>query len=260
MGAHEGVSPVGVNEAVLLIGHGSARYPDAGRVLQGHARRLAAAGPFREVEVGLLNGAPPVAEALARLSAPVVRVVPFFMEDGYFARVAVPRALGPGGGPWGGPLGGARRLVLCPPVGVHDGMATLIERRVRDGCSARGLDPAATAVLVVGHGSARAPGRALALHRHAATVAATGAFAKVTTACLEEAPFVPEALRGLCSCCVAVVGFFAGVGGHVRDDVPGLIAAEQAARRSAGLGVHNFGSVTDDPSMAGIILDQAQAA
>ena len=54
---------------------------------------LRAAGRFAQVEVALLNGAPPVHEALARIGAAFVRVVPFFMEDGYFCRVAVPAAL-----------------------------------------------------------------------------------------------------------------------------------------------------------------------
>ncbi len=239
------------DDALLLIGHGSARFADAGRILRDHVRRIEVAGNFREVAMGLLNGAPAVATSLARLTAPVVRVVPFFMEDGYFTRVAVPHALGA--------ADATRRIVLCPPVGVHEGMAGLIERRVRHGCAARGLQPAATAVLIVGHGSARAPGRALALHRHAARLAASAAFVKVTTACLEETPFVADALRELRSYSVAVVGFFASEASHVREDVPGLIAAEQAARGTAGSKIHNFGSVTEDPLMTQIVLDQAQA-
>jgi sirohydrochlorin cobaltochelatase len=240
------------NDALLLIGHGSARYPDAGQVLCDHVRRITAAGVFGEVGMALLNGAPSAAASLARLTAPLVRVVPFFMEDGYFTRVAVPHALDV--------ASAAGRLVLCPPVGVHDGMAELIEHRARDGCAERGLDPATTAVLLVGPGSARAPGRALALHRHAARVAAMGAFATVAAACLEEAPFVADALRDLRAHTVVVVGFFVGGGLHVRDDLPRLITAELAARGPAEPKVHNFGSVTDTPSMTRIILDQAQTA
>jgi sirohydrochlorin cobaltochelatase len=241
------------DEALLLIGHGSSRYPDAGRLLHGYVRQIGASGSFREVAMGLLNGAPSAAEALARLTAPVIRIVPFFMENGYFSRVAVPRALGIADAVPG-------QLVLCPAVGVHDGMAELVARRVLDGCAERGIEPAATSIVIVGHGSARAPGRALALHRHVERVGATGRFAAVTAACLEEAPFVADALRGLRAHAVAVVGFFAAEGGHMRDDVPALITAEQAARGPTGHKIHNFGSVADTPSMVGIILDQAKAA
>jgi sirohydrochlorin cobaltochelatase len=172
-------------------------------------------------------------------------VVPFFMEDGYFSRVAVPRALGDS------------HARVCLPVGVHDGMAGLIERQALAGCAALSVPPREVAALVVGHGSSSAPGRALALHRHAARVAATELFARVEAACLEEPPFVADALVGLRAHPVVVVGFFANRGGHVRDDVPTLIAAELAARGEAGQAVRFHGCVADDPMMVEIILDQA---
>ncbi len=244
------------DDALLLIGHGSARYASAGCVVRGFTERIRAAGGFAEVGYGLLNGAPAAAEALAGLTASVVRVVPFFMEDGFFTRSAVPRALGacPQAG---GRSGAPRRLVLCPPVGVHDGMADLLAQKLLDGCAACDIRPAAVAVLVVGHGSSRAPGRALALHRHAGRLAADGRFASVTTACLEEAPFVADALRHLRNRPVCVVGFFAGGGGHARDDVPRLVAAERDARGPAGPPVHDVGPVSDTPAMMQIIRDQA---
>ncbi len=54
-----------------------------------------------------------------------------------------------------------------------------------------------------------------------------------------------------------VIGFFANQGGHVRDDMPALIAAEQASRGEAGLLVRFDGSAIDDPALVLIILDQA---
>jgi sirohydrochlorin cobaltochelatase len=232
------------DDVLLLIGHGSARYPDAGAPLLRHAATLRAR--IARVEVGLLNGFPPVSDALARLGTGVVRVVPFFMEDGYFSRVAVPKALG------------NRPALLCPPVGVHDGMAGLIERQSLAACEAMDIPSRSAAVLVVGHGSASAPGRALALHRHVSRVAGTELFGRVEAACLEEPPFVADALRSLRSHAVVVIGFFANRGGHVRDDVPTLIAAEQMARGDSGRPVVFHGSVTDDPAMTQIILDQAR--
>jgi sirohydrochlorin cobaltochelatase len=246
LGHREGVLPVPANAALLLVAHGSARYPDAAEVLHRHAAALRADGVFRRVEVGLLNGAPSVAEALARIDAAEVRVVPFFMEAGYFTREAIPRA-----------IGGDRRARLYPPVGTHDGMAGLIERQALAACEAMGVPSRTAAILVAGHGSASAPGRTLALHEHAARVGWTTLFARVDSACLEEAPFVAGALRGLRHHPVVVIGFFAGDGGHVRDDVPALVAAERAARGQGGPGVRFNGSVTDDPTMVRIILDQA---
>jgi sirohydrochlorin cobaltochelatase len=232
-----------VNEALLLIGHGSERYPDAPDAMHRQADRLREGGHFAAVEVAVLNGAPTVAEALGRIPAPVVRVVPMFMEDGHFTRFAVPLAVGSGS-----------HIVLCPPIGVHDGMAGIIERQALAGCAALGVSSHEAGVVVVGHGSARAPGRSLALHRHTARVASTGMFARVEAACLEEAPFVADTLASLRAHPVVVIGFFANHGGHVRDDVPGLVAAEGVGR---ALPVRFHGCVIDDPAVAAIILDHA---
>jgi sirohydrochlorin cobaltochelatase len=237
---------VSTTAALLLIAHGSSRYPDAAEVVHRHAAALRAERTFRQVEVGLLNGAPGVAESLARIDAAQVRVVPFFMEAGYFTQEAIPRA-----------LGSDPRVRLCPPVGTHDGMAGLIERQALAACEAMGVPSRSAAVLVAGHGSASAPGRTLTLHEHASRVGWTTLFARVESACLEEAPFIADALRGLRRHPVVVIGFFAGDGGHVREDVPTLVAAEQAARGQAGPAVRFNGSVTDDPAMVRIILDQA---
>ena len=233
------------NDALLLIGHGSLRHPQAGSVMHRHADALRDTDRFAQVEAALLKGPPSVSDALARISAAVIRVVPFFMEDGYFSRVAVPAALGD------------RPARFCPPVGVHDGMAGLIERHALAACDKLSVASRETAVVLAGHGSSTSPGRALALHRHASRVAATELFARVEPACLEEAPFIADALHGLRTHPVVVIGFFANEGAHVRDDVPALIAAEQEARGESGFAVRFHGAVTGDPAMTDIIMDQA---
>jgi sirohydrochlorin cobaltochelatase len=245
VGFYNGESHLSANDALLLIGHGSARYPDAGSAIHRHAATLRGLGQFAQVEVGLLYGTPSVQQALARIDAAGIRVVPFFMEDGYFTGVAVPLALGD------------RPALICQPVGAHDGIAGIIEHQALAACASLGVPSRTAAIVVAGHGSSSAPGRALALHRHASRAAATYLFARVEPACLEEAPFVPDTLSTLRAHPVVVVGFFANQGGHVRDDVPALIAAEQAARGATGRPVWFHGCVTDDPAMTGIILDQA---
>jgi len=232
---------------LLLIGHGSARYPDAGEPIRRHAESLLVAGRFARVDFALLNGAPTVADALGRIAAPTIRVVPFFMEDGYFTRVAMPQATASAGS----------RIILCPPAGVHHAMAGVIERQALAACADLDVPPRTVAVVVAGHGSSSAPGRALALHRHTSRVAATELFARVEAACLEEAPFVADTLAMLRGHPVVVIGFFANLGGHVRDDIQTLIAAEQAARGTSGREVRFHGCVAADPAMTQIILDQA---
>lgn len=211
--------------------------------MQAHAAVLREGHSFAEVSVALLNGSPLVADALKALRSPVVHVVPFFMEDGWFVREAVPHALGDGHG---------HELRRHPPVGLHPHLADRAAARALAAC---GRDAARCAVLLVGHGSARAPGRAMALHRHAQAVAGLRRFAVVGAAFLEEPPLVAEALQAWRHRPVAVLGFFAGAGGHARDDLPALLAAEQMSRGSAGAPLLDLGSIGDDPAMPGMILD-----
>ncbi len=91
--------------------------------------------------MGLLNGKPPAVETLAALAPHVVHVVPFFMEQGWFVREAIPRTLGEGHG---------HALRYHQPVGVHPDMAKLAAVRAQQ---VLGTGAARFAVLLVGHGS-----------------------------------------------------------------------------------------------------------
>src|SRR4051812_44857015 len=146
-------APTFTHNALLLVGHGSSSHADAARLLYGHAEVLRQAGHFAEVAVGLLKGDPAVEAALRSLATQRVHVVPFFMEDGYFTRVAVPRAL------MFTETALPSRVRLCPPVGVHEDMVALIAARVSAHCAGAGWREDATALLLIGHGSARSPGR-----------------------------------------------------------------------------------------------------
>ncbi len=265
-------------EALLLIGHGSARYADAGRVLDAQADALRATGRFAEISVGFLAGVPTPAEALAALSAPTIHIVPFFMEDGYFTRVALPRALGltspavgdpsaldgppppplrgrAGEGGLAAPtvdhpaadtVGAAGRephLIHHPPIGIHPDFPALLATRIRAAAPTH-------AIVLLAHGSARAPGRLTAAHRHAAALRAD--FPIVENAFLEEPPFVPDALARIGDRPTAVLGLFVNHGTHARDDMPALL---QAARAGRATPLVDLGIIGDDPGIRALILD-----
>ena len=214
------------NDALLLIAHGSARYPDAGRTVLAHAATIRDHGHFAMVAVGFLNGAPSAPEALAALGDRTIHVVPFFMEDGYFTRIAVPKA-----------LAGGQNLRFYPPIGTHPGMVDLIRNRI--------AGHAPSDIVLVGHGSAKSPGQRYALHNHAEQLGARVAF-------LEEPPLLADALAGATGPSIAVIGIFAGEGGHVRDDLPASIAAGQDRY---GEELIYLGSIGDSPGIADLILD-----
>lgn len=232
-------------DALLLIGHGAPRFANAGRILEAHAETLRRGRYFAEVATGWLRGKPSALDALASVSARAAHVVPFFMEDGWFVREAVPAAL----------QGGDRVLRFHPPVGIHPDMAALAAARVERSCgSSAGLS-----VLLVGHGSARSPGRRMALHRHAEWLAGTGRFARACAAFLEEPPFVADTLAEWRAEPVAVLSFFSGEGGHVRNDLVPILREERAQRSVAGAALIDLSLIADDPGIPGIILQQVAA-
>jgi sirohydrochlorin cobaltochelatase len=246
-------APVFTRDALLLIGHGSERLPDAARSLLAHAEVIRSTGRFGEVKVGMLFGEPNVTSILATITAPVVHVVPFFLNQGYFTRIVIPNLLLP--------LASASRVIrFCPPVGTHDAIATLIEDRLLRHCEMYGTDPKYLSVLLIGHGSAQSPGRARTLLRHAATLEAGGRFGWVRVAYLEESPFVGEVLAGKRGHVVAIVACLANEGKHATDDVPSLIAAERSQRGTHWPPVHDLGSIGADEAMPQLIMDQVMAA
>ncbi|MBN8909615.1 MAG: hypothetical protein J0H99_24140, partial [Rhodospirillales bacterium] len=215
---------------------------DAGAPVEAHAAALRATGLFGRVAVALLAGGPPPAEILASCPGPRVDVVPFFMEAGWFTAVAVPRAL-----QLDGQVPPERSVRIVEPVGTHPALAAVIAARV-----ARHA-PEARRLLLIGHGSARRPGRRLALHDHADRLASL--FERVEVALLEEPPFVPDALARLRGAPVATLGLFLGAGGHVREDVPALLAA--AAADGA---LRDCGTIAEEPGLRSIVLDRVGLA
>jgi sirohydrochlorin cobaltochelatase len=246
-------APVFTQDALLLIGHGSTAIPDAARPLLSHAEVIRGSGRFAEVAVGMLLGTPEVKPAFNNLTAAAVHVVPFFLEDGYFTRIAIPDLILP--------LMSVSRLVnFCSPVGFHDGIATLIEARLLHHCELFGTNPKSLSVLLVGHGSARNPGQAQFSRHHAARLERSGRFGAVRVAYLEEAPFVAETLAGTRGRVTAIVGYFANHGVHATTDLPGLIAQERASRGTNWPPVHDLGSIGADAGMSRLIIDLATTA
>jgi sirohydrochlorin cobaltochelatase len=246
-------APVFRRDALLLIGHGSERLADAARPLLGHSEVIRETGRFAEVKVGMLFGEPKLSSVVATLTAPLVHVVPMFLNDGYFTRIVIPGLLLPF-------VSASRVVRFCPPVGSHDGIATLVESRLLRHCETFGTDPKSLSVLLVGHGSAQSPGRARTLLRHAATLEAGGHFGWVRVAYLEEAPLVAEALASSRGRVVAVIACLANEGKHATNDLPCLIAAERDERGTHWPPVHDLGSIGADESMPRLIVDQVRAA
>jgi sirohydrochlorin cobaltochelatase len=240
------------HDALLLVGHGSTTQANAASPLLNHAEIIRKTGRYAEVGVGMLLGEPPAAAAFTALTAPLVHVAPFFLDDGYFTRIAIPELLLP-------LASGSRVLRFCQPVGTHEDIATLIETRLARHCELFDIDRKTVSVLLVGHGSAQNPGRARTLRRHAAAIEAGGRYGWVRVAYLEEPPVVAEALASARGHVVAVIGYFANEGMHATVDLPRLVLEERALRGAHWPAVHNLGSIGADEAMPRLIMDQVTA-
>jgi sirohydrochlorin ferrochelatase len=204
--------------AVVLAAHGDRGAGHTNAALLRHRAALQASGRFALVAAGVLKGDPSLELALAEAAASGasrVVVYPFFMADGYFVktRLAERVAAAPPGLPW----------EIFPPLGLDPDLPGIVLRCAERAAGAAGFAPAATTLLLVGHGSKLGPASADATRSVAAALSRTGVFSSIATAFLEEPPSVEEALRSQRGP-VVVSGFFSGDGMHAGDDVPAAMA------------------------------------
>jgi sirohydrochlorin cobaltochelatase len=246
--------PHDATAALLLVGHGSRKAPRAMAATEAHAERLRASGAFAGVEAGFLTGGRPVEDALQRLPARTVFIVPLFMSDGFFVRERIPERLA-----LTGPVTerDGRTLRYLPPPALDDGFGDLLVARCR--AVAGALDPAGLAVLVVGHGTVRDPASEALTRRHAARLSG---YRSVAPVFLEQPPGFVDALAREAGD-LLVAGLFAADGYHADADVRAALglARDRDQRRDAdGRWIGYTGAVGADPGVAEIVLEQVARA
>ena len=160
-----------------------------------------------------------------------VYVVPNFISEGYFTKTVIPREFGLSGD---ATRVGGRTVKYCEPVGSHPRMTELLMKRADE--IAPGVPPEQTSLFIVGHGTDLNENSAGAAKREVERIAATGRYAEVLSAYMEEAPLIAEWDRLSTQPNVVVVPFFISDGLHSYEDIPVLlgIAAESPGAASAG--------------------------
>lgn len=213
---------------------------------------LRATGRFRMVAVARLADGPEPRDMLNRIESPVVRIIPFFMSNGYYSRSLVPRLLDlERATTWRRRgAGGAQLVRYLAPVGTAPEISDLLRRRLLHLCAEHVLVPGAVRVVLAAHGSSRGNG-ATEAEQHAARLA--GAFADIGTAFLTQPPRLGEVLRRRGPRATLVLGLFATMGRHMRVDVPAAIAA---ARDDGGGPLLWSGAIGEDPAIVEIVLAQ----
>jgi sirohydrochlorin cobaltochelatase len=254
--------------ALIVVGHGSTVNPDSSAPTHDHARTLRERGLFAEVHVCFWKEEPSLREVFHMVERDVVYVVPNFISEGYFTRTVIPREL-----ELDGPVTrrGSRVIHYCEPVGNHARMTEALLHRARE--VAPGVDPAATSLFIVGHGTDLNDNSAAAAKEQVARIRDRGLYAEVVSSYMEEAPLIADWDKLSSQPNVVVVPFFIADGLHSYEDIPVLlgierttgIAASQAEvfRRNPyllrGRQLFYSAAIGTDPGMADVILDQVLA-
>jgi sirohydrochlorin cobaltochelatase len=234
--------PVWQDAALVLCAHGIRGGPG---VAAEHAATIARRALFAEVHACAHKGEPGLLDVLARVEAPVVYLAPLLMAEGFTLRTMLTRL----------ETFGRRHsdLRLCRPVGRHPRLAALLATKAKTVAWDQGWRLRDTALLITGHGTTRHAQASATARRHAAEIAASGAFAEVVTAFLDQSPTILEATSRLRAPRLVAVGLLVDRGEHGEEDIPRLLAA------AGGSAVYT-GPIGGDPAIADLVLDLVRAA
>ncbi|MFZ4825800.1 MAG: CbiX/SirB N-terminal domain-containing protein [Phototrophicaceae bacterium] len=245
--------------ALVLAGHGSHISPHtAGQVWQ-YVDQLRARNVAHEVTACFWKEQPSFAEVLGTLTAEQVYVVPVFTAQGFYTQQVIPVEMG---------LSGAvthrhgKTIHYTRTLGEHEGMPNVLLKRVQTILATHQLDPLATTVAVIGHGTRRSDPSQRATHAQVEWLQQTGCVAEVLGAFLDAEPSIPSIYERATHPTIIVVPFFLAMGSHVTLDVPselGLKVGESFTERQ-GKRVHYTPPVGSDPHMVDFILDLATEA
>ncbi|AHB48295.1 cobalamin biosynthesis protein CbiX [Hyphomicrobium nitrativorans NL23] len=204
--------------AAVLVAHGDRGGPAPNAALRAQAEAVRALIGLPIVAPGVLKGQPTLEDALAQAAATGatrIAVYPLFMADGYFMRKVRERVEATGISP---------APSILAPLGLDAALPEILVREAASTAETREFEPITSRLLIVGHGSKLGPASATATRKAAARAALARRFASVTTAFLEEEPFLDDALAAGRQTPTVVAGFFFGDGMHGGEDVPDAIA------------------------------------
>jgi sirohydrochlorin cobaltochelatase len=258
------------DSALVIVGHGSTLNPDSSGPTFDHAEEVIRRGAFGEVHCAFWKEEPSLRQVWHMIERDEIYVVPNFISEGYFTRTVIPRELELEGAVT---RKGSRIIKYCDPVGNHPRMTELLMRRALE--VAPGIDPAETALFIVGHGTDLNENSAVAAKREVDAIAQMSRFAEVHNAYMEESPLIAEWDKITAQPNVIVVPFFISDGLHSYEDIPVLlgIANESLGAVSAnasevfqrnpyhlrGRTLFYASAIGTEPLFADIILEQVAA-
>lgn len=239
--------------ALVLIGHGSTKNDRSAEAVGLQVAALRQRQVFAEVHAAFWKTAPGILDVVAGIRCKTVFLVPFFISEGYFSEIAIPRLLG-----FTPFLDKADRiqmrenktLIYTRPVGVHQSLTDLLMARAREVLDQHPFPvrPADSEVslFVAGHGTQQSPSNRLAIEAHAERIRAQGIYNSVHSIFLEEAPEIGRCYEMASTSNLVIVPCFLSDGLHVAEDIPILLGApEETVRRRLASSVPTWRNPTE---------------
>jgi sirohydrochlorin cobaltochelatase len=246
--------------AVILVGHGSLRRPEANSPILDLADRLRRSARFPQVEAVFLRCPPGPDSVLDRISAPVTVVVPVFAGRGHYTDVLIPKAFG-----LSGPVSrvGGRLIHYAAPLGCHPTLPDLVLAHADAARAASAWDPQRTGLLLIAHGSSRPGGSGHTAGAIAAELARRNHFGAVALGFLEQAPRAADWPDLIATETVVVSPLLLGRGVHASADIPplfGLAAGERGPVTRHGRHIRLADDLGGSPQLADMVLDLIEQA
>jgi sirohydrochlorin cobaltochelatase len=205
--------------ALIIAAHGAGDGSGANLRVGEWARQLQKTREWDEVREAFNLGVPRYCEVLDGLKSTRVLVIPALTSDGYFSRIVLPRELAKNRG------FSEVRFECTPPLGTHQRISELVRSSVSAVMQRTGWNKEDTAVVIVGHGTARHPRSRDTTLEVAERLHKTGVAVRCSAAFLDQLPRVEEVPTLVKQPHVVVYPFLIGGGYHAEEDIAERIGA-----------------------------------
>ncbi len=248
--------------ALILAGHGSHISPNTAGVVWSYVDRLRALGTAEEVTACFWKEPPALNQVLDTVQAAQVFVVPVFTARGYFTASVIPSEMA-----LQGPVTrrDGKQIILTRPLGEHPAMTRVVRNIVRAHIDEHQLDPADTAVAIIGHGTRRNPNSRDTTRYQAKSLRDLNWVGEVVDVYLDDEPDIPSLYRRTRAGNIIALPYFLAPGSHVSIDVPRALGLRDlcgcaAPETVAGRQVFYTQSLSDDASVCSAIHELALEA